>query len=126
MTAPRDTLSACNPGMAGWPGTFTVTRHYPEEPSKVGWITIDHADPRILVSHDLLKMIGRGECEPYARIDKVCYVHCWPGYQSPCYQGTKLEIAASNRRLVYVIGEPDFASWAWHAERPDRGDLDEH
>jgi hypothetical protein len=119
MAAPRDTLSACDPGMAGWPGTLTVTRHYPEEPSKVGWITIDHADPRILISHHLLERIGRGECEPYARLDGACDTHCWPGYQAPCYQGARLEIAASNGRLVYVIGEPDFASWSWTAEWPD-------
>jgi hypothetical protein len=100
-------------------GTVDISRHYDPLASPAYRITIDHADPRISVSHDLLERIGRGECQPYARLDSACDTHCWPGYQSPCYQGARLEIAASNRRLVYVIGEPDFASWCWSAEWPD-------
>ena len=106
-------------------GTIEITRHYydPEADPRCEspWITIDAADPRILISHELLEQIGRGECVPNARLDKTCA--CSPEevrVMCPHYQGARLEINARNTRLVYVIGALDPASWPyWPAGWPD-------
>jgi hypothetical protein len=96
-------------------GTVDISKHHDGERWR---ITIDHAHPRILISHELLETIDRSECEPYARITKTCA--CSPGIGCPHYQGARLEVEDSDgRRFVYVIGEPDFSSWAWSAEWPD-------
>lgn len=106
-------------------GTIDISRHYDPETDpacEAPWITIDHADSRILVSHELLEMIDRGECEPHARLVKTCC--CSPGWCGPHYQGARLEVTASNVRLVYVIGPPlpvpDLPHpLCWTAEWPD-------
>jgi hypothetical protein len=100
-------------------GALDITRHYPETPGDgPGWITIGHADPRITITHDMLEMIDRGECQPFARILKLC--DCRPRLSS-CghFRGAKLEIRGQDRGVVYIVGEADFCSMTWPAEWPD-------
>lgn len=103
-------------------GEIIFTRHYDPAADPAIWVTIDHADPRILISHQLLEQIARGRCDPWdpwAVLDKTCA--CSPEVRKLCmhYQGARLELTASNTRLVYVIGEPRYTSWCWEAEWPD-------
>jgi len=99
-------------------GTLEVSRHYPETPGDgTGWITIDHADPRITITHELVKRIARGECLPYAKIWTTCC--CSPSIRCIHFQGAKLEVRDRDRKVVYIIGEPDCTSWCWPAEWPD-------
>ena len=98
-------------------GTLEIGRHYPEMPGETGWITIDHADPRILITSEMVERIAQGECQPYAKIWTTCA--CSPGIRCNHFQGAKLEVRGRDQKVVYIIGEPDLTSWRWPAEWPD-------
>lgn len=86
----------------------------------LGEVTIDKADPLIMVTGLLLDAIATGR-SPGARITKTCA--CSPGFNCPHYQGAKLEIRGRNRKVIYIIGLPILGDLpeplAWEAGWPD-------
>jgi hypothetical protein len=94
-------------------GELALSRHYPESPaSGRGWITIDHADPRILLTTDMAHSIACGEYQPFAKAYTA-------GLTGDCLRGGKLEIRAENGRLIYVLTEHMLELDCYVAEWPD-------
>jgi hypothetical protein len=89
---------------------YTGPPAYPPPPRGEVWctrqddgsVTIDRADPQILISAELLDMIREGDCDPALTLD-----------------GDVLRIEAANRTVIYHIGEkrPDINGY--YAEWPD-------
>ncbi len=100
-------------------GELRVSRHISRKPGGGrGWLTIDRADPRILLTWDQLKQVSR-RLGPGTRLVKTCA--CSPGIACMCphYQGAKLEIRGENRSVIYVVGAPEYHPECFPAEWPD-------
>jgi hypothetical protein len=78
-------------------GECIFTRHWED-----GRLTVDRADPRVVVSAALLDEWRRGEGEPEVTVN-----------------GDVLRIAAANRTVIYRIGEKVPHLHAYYAEWPD-------
>jgi hypothetical protein len=101
------------PAIIGY-GELEVTRHYPRAPGDFAGITIDRADPRILITDEMLRLIARGHCTPYA---KFCAMR--PRPHGGDFTGGKLEIRDASRKVVYIIRECKPIMRCWLAEWPD-------
>lgn len=97
------------------------------------WLRIDHADPRILISRELLTevlVLGGGphavlkpgpgaiEVRPPAILDSDLF-EAWIDEQSGRLEGWLLTIRAVNATVIYRIGVKDMRSLAYAAEWPD-------
>lgn len=101
-------------------GELVIEMHYPEPTIPVDrWITIQHADPRILVRPSLLGWwaSGRDLVLPWVKVGRDCV--CLPGCSCRCFRGATLEIEARDRKVIYVIGEFEQRFDAYSAEWPD-------
>lgn len=78
-------------------GECILTRHWDS-----GALTVDRADPRVMVSAELLDEWRSGKGEPEVTIN-----------------GDVLRIEASNRTVIYRIGEKVPDMYAYFAEWPD-------
>lgn len=76
---------------------------------------IDHTDPRILVSLELLDMIVRGECRPEVTIRVRDGHYAEPG----CWLGAVIRVEAANRTVLYRLTEYKDFCLAYVAEWPD-------
>src|SRR5260221_861995 len=97
--------------------------HYPE-PGEVGpgWITIDHADPRILICAELAVQIALGQEMQAAKLYTTCV--CSPEFRPPHPHGhhlvgAKLEVRGRDRKVIYILREHLFDLDAYVAEWPD-------
>ncbi len=104
-------------------GELILTAHYPE-PGEVGpgWITIDHADPRILIGAELAVQIALGKEMPAAKLYTTCV--CSPEFRPPHPHGhhlvgAKLEVRGRDRKVIYILREHLFDLDAYVAEWPD-------
>jgi hypothetical protein len=78
-------------------GDCIITRHWDD-----GRLTVDQADPRVIVSVEFLEEVRRGKGAPEITIrDDV------------------MRIEASNRTVIYRIGEKVPDMYAYYAEWPD-------
>ena len=74
-------------------GDCIMTSLYDDHGQRAG-IRIDHADPRILISAELLDAMVDGENHP----------HCWVDLAGcATYDGATMKIAAANRTVIYRI-----------------------
>jgi hypothetical protein len=76
-----------------------------------GSIRIDHADPRILISAELVELVMIGHC-PHAVLD-------WTGPVQLGPVGALLKVAAVNQTLIYRLTEYVPAVHGYIAEWPD-------
>lgn len=77
-----------------------------------GDVYIDHADPRVLISSELLNHIRAGECHPWAWLDE-------PHPGALLERGSVLHFAAVNRHLIYRITGYYVPVHAFIGEWPD-------
>lgn len=123
-------------------GTVVVTRHYAEDGRTVDHITVDHADPHILVSDDLLFEVSQNlpddkqvPGEPYYAESYRYGIRLEPSPQPRfcgngvgkceypshpfCWTDNLLHIDAKDRHLVYRLTAYNLEHEAWHASWPD-------
>lgn len=91
-------------------GNCIMTSLLGEDGTQTG-IRIDHADPRILISGELVELVMIGHC-PQAVLD-------WTGPVQLGPVGALLKIAAVNQTLIYRLTEYIPAIHAYIAEWPD-------
>ena len=89
-------------------GTFTLLRHMD------GRIEIEHADPIVKISHELLKNILAGK--NWGEFPQVTLTTPWRC--STPVPGSILRIEAINRTLIYRLGDR-LTERFWVAEWPD-------
>ena len=96
-------------------GDVIMTQHF--DPESGGYtITIDHADPRILVSSQFLAMLTTPDSEDVPAWQRNATLE--PGNGPGLYGGCVLRVYAANRTLVYrITGRHD--EYRWIAEWPD-------
>jgi hypothetical protein len=120
-------------------GTVVMTRHYAQDGRTVDHLTIDRADPHILVSDDLLTEVAhniadtdqpvgepyyaesyrfgmRLECGPRPRL---CGAGCTYPSHPFCWTDWLLHIDAKDQHLVYRLTAYDREQEAWRASWPD-------
>jgi hypothetical protein len=95
----------CPPGLPE--GEFTMTQFAD------GTLRIDHADPRIMISAELIDMAARGELEPGATLSPLDFTI------PNGHAGALLKIRAANRQVVYRLTRwvPEVRGYV--AERPE-------
>lgn len=86
-------------------GECIMTQLYDEHRQRAG-IRIDRADPRILISAELLEMIGRGEGAPGISLE-------------PHWTGGILKISGVNRTVIYRVTDYVPRVHGYIAEWPD-------
>lgn len=64
-----------------------------------GSVRIDHADPRILISAELVDEVARGEANPAATLDRLNFT------VPNGHVGALLKIRAVNRHLIYRLAD---------------------
>lgn len=84
------------------PGDCTISVHYASPHDRAGRLRIDHADPLVLMSTELLDEIRGPNHHPDVELD-----------------GDLLTIRASNRTVIYRIGEYDPQRRAYLLARVD-------
>lgn len=132
-------MSLCPSLTAAGFGTVVMTRHYAQDGWTVEHVTVDHADPHILVSDDLLNEVAqdfadanqspgepyyaesyrsslRLECSPHPRF---CGDSCTYPSHPFCWTDWLLHIDAKDRHLVYRLTGYDRDWQAWRAAWPD-------
>lgn len=99
------TLIPADPRVPDLPQGEVITRRAD------GHLWVDHADPRIVISLQLLDLIVRGECLPEVTIRLADFAFAWTG--------AVMRIEAANRTLVYRL--TDYLPWyhGYIAEWPD-------
>jgi hypothetical protein len=131
-------MSLC-PGLtAQGYGTVVMTRHYADDGRTVDYVTVDHADPHILVSDDLLFEVSQNRPDDKQPVNEPYYAEsyrfgiriepspqprfCGNGvdtcaYPSHpfCWTDNLLHIDAKDRHLVYRLTAYDLERHAWQA-----------
>lgn len=98
-----------DPRMSGLPkGSWSFSR-------RDGRPWIDRADPRVLISLELLDMIVRGECVPEVSVRVRDPRYSGPG----CWLGAVIRVEAANRTVLYRLAEYKEWCFAYVAEWPD-------
>ena len=98
-----------DPRMDGLPtGSWSFSR-------RDGRPWIDHADPCVLISLELLDMIVRGEMRPEVTVRVRDPHYSGPG----CWLGAVIRIEAANRTVLYRLAEYKDFCLAYVAEWPD-------
>jgi hypothetical protein len=96
-------------------GEVIMTQRFDPESGEYT-ITIDHADPRVLVNSQFLTMLTTSDNEVAPAWQRNARLE--PGSGPGLYGGCVLRIRATNRALVYrITGRYDEHSWI--AEWPD-------
>lgn len=74
---------------------------------------VDHADPRIMISAELIDMWARGELRPEVTLDRLNFT------RPNGHVGAVIRIDAANRTLVYRLAEYLPSHFGYIAEWPD-------
>lgn len=129
-----------DPGLtaAGF-GTVVLTRHYAADGWTVEHVTVDHADPEIVITDDLITEIavnlpdddqlpGRPfyaenfrfglRMEP-SPVRRLCPNSCTYPSHPFCWTSWLFHVDAKDRHLVYRLNTYDLELHAWHAAWPD-------
>ncbi|HEY5985593.1 MAG TPA: hypothetical protein VIV12_04305 [Streptosporangiaceae bacterium] len=96
-------------------GEVVMTQHYDRETGAYS-VTVDHADPRVLVSSHLLAMLTTPDSGDFPAWQRNATLE--PGNGPGLYGGCVLRVHAANRTLVYRIVERH-DEHAWIGEWPD-------
>jgi hypothetical protein len=100
-------------------GECVFTTHFPSgEPE---FYTIDHADPHILISDEILNEIRDNGCDGRVRLDLPQRIdHQCPNTQPGwCFKDCIVHFNAANRTVIYRIGDYIPERNTWEASWPD-------
>lgn len=100
-------------------GELIVMRHADGTGDGQAWITVEHADPRILLGFWLATRIAQGHGHPCVKIYTSCACRT-SGDLCLLHLGrTKLEVRARNRKVIYRFTEYRFELDGYILEWPD-------
>ena len=99
-------------------GEFIATQHWNQETGRF-WLTVERADPRILIAAPLLRLLAQNPEEFPAWQRQATLTEAESGaWQRDDFTDAVLRIHAENRLVIYHITNRHDA-WTWAAEWPD-------